>query len=61
MPPKKHPETPEEQSARFKREAERLISDGELNPTEAEEALDAIVRRSAKGTDSPLIHRERDT
>ena len=46
MPPKKHPETPEEQAARFKREAERLISAGELDPEKGDEALDKIVRQS---------------
>jgi hypothetical protein len=46
MPKKKHPETPEEQSARFKRDAERLIEAGELNPTEAEKVLDKLVRRA---------------
>ena len=47
MPKKLNPETPEEQSKRFKREVERLIEAGELNPTEAEVALDNLVRRSA--------------
>ena len=46
MPPKKHPETPEEQAARFRREAEKLISDGELDPEKADEALDKLVRKS---------------
>jgi len=46
MPPKKHPETPEEQAARFKRETERLIEAGELDPEKGDEALDKIVRRS---------------
>ena len=44
MPPKKHPETPEQQSARFKREAERLIDAGELDPAKGDEALDRLVR-----------------
>ncbi len=46
MPPKKHPETPEEQAARFKREAERLISAGELDPEKADQALDKLVKRA---------------
>ena len=46
MPKKKSPETPEEQSARFVRETEALIAAGELSPTEAEVALDRIVRKA---------------
>jgi hypothetical protein len=46
MPKKKNPETPEEQSARFRAEVERLVAAGELSPTEADEALDKLVRRS---------------
>jgi len=48
MPKKKRVETQEEQSARFKRDAQKLIDAGELNPTEADAAVDKIVRRSAK-------------
>lgn len=50
MPKKKPGMTPEEQFERFKRDAERLIEAGELNPTEADAALDALVRKSTKGT-----------
>ena len=46
MPKKKRSETAEEQSARFRAEVERLIAAGELSPTEAEGALDTLVRRS---------------
>jgi polyhydroxyalkanoate synthesis regulator phasin len=46
MPKKKHPETPEEQSKRFQAEAERLIAAGELDPDEAERAVDQMVRRA---------------
>jgi len=50
MPKKAKPETPAEQSARFKREAQRLIDAGELSPTEAEAGLDGLVRKAqAKG------------
>lgn len=45
MPPKKHPETPEEQAARFKREAEKLINDGELDPEKGNAILEQIVRK----------------
>lgn len=44
MPKKKHNETPEEQSARFRAEVARLIEAGELSPTDAEAALDRLVR-----------------
>lgn len=44
MPKKQQNETPEEQSARFKAEVERLIAAGELSPTDADEALDRLVR-----------------
>lgn len=44
MPKKAKPETPKEQSARFKREAQKLIDAGELSPTDAEAAMDRIIR-----------------
>jgi hypothetical protein len=47
MPKKKNHETQEEQSARFLAEVERLIDAGELNPIEAEAALDRLVRSQA--------------
>ena len=46
MPKKKHKETLEEQSARFRAEVERLVAAGELSPTEADEAMDKLVRKS---------------
>lgn len=51
MPPKKHPETPEEQSERFRREAEKLISAGDLDPDAGEQVVDAIVRGSKRTPD----------
>lgn len=48
MPKKKHAESQTEQSERFKREAQRLIDAGELSPTEADAALDHLVRRSGQ-------------
>lgn len=48
MPKKKNPESQAQQSARFLAEVERLIAAGELNPTEAEAALDKMVRSQAK-------------
>lgn len=43
MPKKKLKETQEEQSARFRAEVERMIADGELNPTEAERVLNQFT------------------
>jgi polyhydroxyalkanoate synthesis regulator phasin len=48
MPKKKHKETPEEQSARFRAEVERLVAAGELSPTEAEEALDSLIKHHSR-------------
>ena len=44
MPKKLKHETQEEQSARFLAHVQKLIDAGELNPTEAEETLDRLVR-----------------
>jgi hypothetical protein len=49
MPKKKTPETPEEQAARFRREAQKLVDAGQLTLTEGETALDAFVRSGAGG------------
>lgn len=46
MPKKAKPETPAEQSARFKREAQKLINAGELSPTDATAAMDRLVREA---------------
>lgn len=46
MPKKKKAESQAEQSARFRAEVERLVAAGELNPTEADEALSALVSRA---------------
>jgi len=48
MPKKKNPETPQEQSARFKKEAKRLIEAGEFNLAEGERALDDLVKRETR-------------
>jgi hypothetical protein len=48
MPKKKRQESQAEQSARFKRDAQRLIDAGELNPTEAEAAVDRLVKGVAE-------------
>ena len=48
MPKKKNPESPEDQAKRFEAKVRELIAAGELNPTEADAALDKLVRRSAQ-------------
>lgn len=45
MPKKTQSETPEEQSERFKREAQKLIDAGELSPADAESGIDQLVRK----------------
>lgn len=45
MPKKLKHETQAKQSARFRRDAQKLIDAGELNPTEAEEAVRRLVRK----------------
>jgi hypothetical protein len=49
MPKKLKQETQAQQSARFKRDAQRLIDAGELNPTEAAAALERLVASQKKG------------
>lgn len=44
MKKKKDPESQEAQSARFRAEVERLIVDGELNPTDADKSFGKLVR-----------------
>jgi hypothetical protein len=47
MPKKQNVESAKEQSEQFAREARRLIDGGELSPTEADKALDRLVRKSS--------------
>ena len=54
MPKKQKSESPAEQSERFRAVVERLIAAGELSPTDADAALDALVKRSGG---SPTIER----
>lgn len=44
MPRKLKPESEEEQSERFKREAQKLIDAGELDPARGERALSGLVK-----------------
>lgn len=48
--PKKKPGgmTPEQQSEKFRETVRELIDAGELNPTEADKAIDALLRRGAQ-------------
>jgi len=50
MPKKKPGMTPEEQSERFKADAQKLIDAGELSFAEADAALDALVRKEGRRT-----------
>ena len=47
MPKKKKQETQEEQSERFRAAVRQMIADGELNPTEADDALDKLVQKAS--------------
>lgn len=60
MPKKKSPETPEEQAARFRREAQKLVDAGQLTPIEGETALDAFVRSGAGGKSAKNAKSESD-
>lgn len=42
-------ESAEAQAERFRKHVEEMISAGELNPTEADEALEKLVQRQRKG------------
>lgn len=46
MPRKKVQETQAEQSERFRKAVRELIDAGELNPTDADAAVDGLVKRS---------------
>lgn len=48
MPKKKQTEPTDEQSKRFVAEAQRMIDAGELNPIEADERFDKLVKQSSK-------------
>lgn len=48
MPKKKTRESQKTQSKRFDAEVQQLIDAGELNPTDADERLDRLLREMAK-------------
>ena len=47
MSKKQRQESQAEQSERFRKESQKLIDGGELEPTEAEATVDTLVRRAA--------------
>jgi len=47
MPSKKQHESNVKQAARFRSEAQKLIDAGELNPTDAEAAMNSLMRKVA--------------
>ncbi|MGI8705836.1 MAG: hypothetical protein ACR2JJ_08610 [Sphingomicrobium sp.] len=47
MPKKKPGMTPEQQKEAFRAKVREMIDAGELNPTEADRAMDELVRRAA--------------
>ncbi len=55
MPKKKPGMTPEEQSERFKADAQKLINDGELNPIEADTLLEQLVDNSGRKANAPPL------
>ena len=61
MPKKKRPESQAEQSVRFLAEVERMKAAGELSPTDAEAALDALIRRGTLLKASPATPRQVET
>lgn len=54
MAKKKNQETQEEQSERFRAAVLQMIDDGELNPIEADEAFESLVRRATRNPPQPM-------
>ena len=50
MPTKQNAESQKEQSERFKREAQKLIDAGELNPTDAQRVVDDLLKRQKRAS-----------
>lgn len=48
MPKQKRKETQAEQSERFRKAVQDLVDAGELSPTDADKALDNLIRHSAR-------------
>ena len=51
MPKKKNQETQEEQSERFRQTVRDLVAAGELNPIDADNALDALLKKQTTNTE----------
>jgi len=49
MPKKLNPESPEEQSKRFKRDAQKLINAGELSLADADVVIQRLLTAPKKG------------
>lgn len=49
MPKAKNPLTAEQQRKRFEDEVKKQIADGDFDRAAADKALDALVRKNAKG------------
>lgn len=45
MPKKQRKETQKEQSERFKKAVKDMIDAGELNPTDADDCLDRLIKK----------------
>ena len=56
MPKKANPESQAEQSERFKKDAQKLIDDGSLSLTEADAALDSLVRNARTSAANSTSH-----
>ena len=54
MPKKLKSETPNEQSARFRAEVERMIEAGELNPTDADEQFERAMAGIRRPSTPPI-------
>jgi hypothetical protein len=51
QPKKKNPETPEEQSKRFREAVRQMIDDGALSPTDAEDGIEALLGQEREKLD----------
>ena len=47
MPKKKNEESQADQSERFKKAVQELVDAGELSPTDADSAMDTLVKQSS--------------
>ncbi len=52
MPKKANPETQKEQSARFRKDARKLIADGELDPEKAASVMNLLICKASRPNDA---------